>query len=130
MSTVQKVMDAVMTVGEYTNQQGEAKKEYLTVGSLFVYAEGGMSLKIKDGISITGNVSFYDRKPKENTGYGQGAPQQYQQPQQPTQQPVQQPAYQNQGQPQPAAYGQPQQTAPNGAPIIQYDVNGNPVPQA
>ena len=114
MSTVQKVMDATIVTGEYTNQAGEQKKEYLTVGALFVYQEGGMSLKIKDGISVTGNISFYDRKPK-------GQPQQNQ----------------NQGQYNPPNYGQQQphnqgqapqqnQNYNQGQPV--YDQNGQEVP--
>ena len=106
MSTVQKVMDATIVTGEYTNQAGEQKKEYLTVGALFIYTEGGMSLKIKDGITVSGNISFYDRKPKGQPQQNQN--QGYQQPQQQSQYqaPVQQQSY---NQPQQNAQQMPQQ---------------------
>ncbi len=118
MSTVQKVMDATIVTGEYTNQAGEQKKEYLTVGALFVYQEGGMSLKIKDGISVTGNISFYDRKPKGQPQQNQN--QGYQQPQQQSQYqaPVQQ-----QGYAQPTQQQVPQQNQQQ-----QFDADGSPIP--
>ena len=120
MSTVQKVMDATIVTGEYTNQAGEQKKEYLTVGALFIYNEGGMSLKIKDGITVSGNISFYDRKPKgqpqqnQNQGYQQ-QPQQQSQYQAPVQQ---------------QSYNQPQQNAqqmPHNQ-QQQSDADGSPIP--
>lgn len=61
MSQVQKIMNATIVTGEYQNNQGETKKKYLTVGTLFIYADGGMSLKIEEGISVQGNISFYER---------------------------------------------------------------------
>jgi len=98
MSNLQKRMNATIVTGEYTNAQNEQKKSYLTIGTLFIYDDGGMSLKL-DAMPIGGgNISFYEIKPKE---------QQTQQPQQ--------------GQ-------QPQgQYTPNGAPIQHYDVYGNPL---
>ena len=65
MSTVQKTMDAVITTGEYTDNQGNLKKKYMNIGTLFVYQDGGLSLKL-DAMPISGgNISFYDRKPKQ-----------------------------------------------------------------
>ena len=112
MSTVSKTMDAVIVTGEYTDQQGQPKKRYMNIGTLFVYQDGGMSLKL-DAVPVgNGNISFYDKKPKgqqqpQAQGYGQPAQQGYAQPQ-PRQQPQQQP----QGQ-------QPQ---------IQFDQDGNQIP--
>jgi len=113
MSTVQKVMDAVIVTGTYTNQAGENKKEYLTVGALFVYNEGGFSLKIKDGISVSGNIGFYDRKPKgQQSQYA--APAQQQQDR----------SYPPQGYAAPQA--QPQHNQQGTTP--QFDADGNQVP--
>jgi len=65
MSTVQKTMDAVIVTGEYQDQQGNQKKKYMNIGTLFVYQDGGMSLKL-DAMPIGGgNISFYDKKPKQ-----------------------------------------------------------------
>lgn len=76
MSNVQKTMNAVITTGEYTNNQGETKKKYLTVGTLFVYQDGGLSLKIEEGITVSGNINFYERDNKNNQQQGQGQQQQ------------------------------------------------------
>ena len=81
MSTVAKIYDATITTGEYQNAQGEQKKSYLKVGTLFQYADGGLSLKL-DAVPVgNGNINFYERKPRENQGkqqggYSQPAPQQ------------------------------------------------------
>ena len=103
MADIQKIMDATITTGEYTNNNGENKKSYLKIGTLFVYADGGMSLKL-DAMPISGgNISFYDRKPRENNGQQQ--PQQQQQQQQ---QPQQGYSQQQQPQQQQGGYGQQQ----------------------
>ena len=97
---VAKTMDAIITTGEYTNAQGEQKKSYLKIGTLFVYDDGGLSLKL-DAVPVgNGNISFYERKPKQQQQPQQG----YQQPQQQYQQPMQQQAQQPQ-----APAPQPQQ---------------------
>jgi len=84
MSTVQKTMDAVITTGEYTDQQGNQKKRYMNIGTLFVYNDGGMSLKL-DAVPVgNGNISFYDKKPKGQghaTGAGMNNPSSQQQSQ-------------------------------------------------
>ena len=84
MSTVQRTMDAVIVTGEYTDNQGQPKKRYMNIGTLFIYQDGGMSLKL-DAVPIgNGNISFYEKKPKgqatnhggqANSHGGQGAPQ-------------------------------------------------------
>ncbi len=66
-------MNAVIVTGEYTNNQGEKKKSYTNIGKLFIYANGGMSLKL-DAMPMGGqNINFYDVKPKSqnnnNNGY-------------------------------------------------------------
>ena len=61
-----KVMNATIVTGKYFNSQQEEKKTYLTIGKLFIYPNGGMSLKL-DALPI-GNqtINFYDIKKKEN----------------------------------------------------------------
>lgn len=64
--SVQKTMNIVATTGEYTNNQGEQKKRYLTVGTLFVYDDGGMSIKL-DAIptNFNGSLSIYDKQDRQ-----------------------------------------------------------------
>lgn len=108
MGNVVSRKNATIVTGEYTNAQGEQKKSYLTIGTLFIYDDGGMSLKL-DAVPVNGgNINFYDIKPKDDNG---------QRPQQGYQQP--------QGQPQQRPQ-QSQQTE-NGAPVQYYDVNGKPL---
>jgi len=74
MSTVTKIMDATITTGTYKNAQGEEKKSYLKIGTLFIYDDNGMSLKL-DAVPVgNGNINFYERKPKQQ-GYQQATPQ-------------------------------------------------------
>jgi len=116
MSNLVKTMNATIVTGEYTNAQGEQKKSYLTIGTLFVYDDGGMSMKL-DALPLgTGNISFYDKKPKTGTApQGQGQPA-YGQP----------PAQAPQGQP---AYGGQTPPAHNNPPVEYYDAQGQPLPQ-
>lgn len=63
-----KVYDAVATVGEYTDRQGNTKKRYITVGAVFESDEGRMSLKmeaIPAGPTWSGWISFYEPKQQE-----------------------------------------------------------------
>ena len=119
MSTVSKIMDATITTGEYTNAQGEQKKSYLKIGTLFVYQDGGMSLKL-DAVPVgNGNINFYEKKPKEqgySTSNGTNNPS-----------PQQQQAY-NQNQTPPPAQHLPNQNA-NTQQQVQIGVapNGNPI---
>ena len=61
-----KIYDAVATIGEYTDRQGQQKKRYVNVGSVFESDKGYLSLKI-DSIPVdpewSGWVSFF--VPKE-----------------------------------------------------------------
>ena len=88
---VQKVMNIVATTGTY-QKDGQEKKKYLTVGALFVYDDGGMSIKLEAiPTNFDGSLSVYERDNNNQQG-SQQQTQQYQQPQ---------PTYQNaQGQPQ------------------------------
>ena len=64
-SNVQKVMNATIVTGEYFSQkENRNKKSYLTIGKLFIYNDGGMSLKL-DALPSNGqSINFYDIKPK------------------------------------------------------------------
>ena len=63
-----KIFDAVATTGTYTDKQGNEKKRYLTVGTVFEDDKGRMSLKLESlpvGDGWNGWVSFFT--PKEQT---------------------------------------------------------------
>jgi hypothetical protein len=95
---VQKVMNIVATTGTY-QKDGQEKKKYLTVGALFIYEDGGMSIKLEAmPTNFDGSLSVYERDNNQGqqNNQGQNAPQQqqgYQQPQQ-QQQSYQQPPMQ------------------------------------
>ena len=78
---LQKIMNATITTSEYTDRAtGQQKKSYLTIGKLFIYNDGGMSLKL-DALPLHGqNINFYDIKPKNQqqqpNNYGGGNGQQ------------------------------------------------------
>lgn len=85
MSNVVRIMNAVIVTGEYfSKKENKNKKSYLTIGKLFVYADGGMSLKLDAIPAGNQSIVFYDVK-KQRT---QPQPQQqnYQQPQPQSQQ--------------------------------------------
>jgi len=79
---VQKTMNIVATTGTYTNQQCQEKKRYLTVGTLFIYDDGGMSIKL-DAVPthFDGNLAIYERENKNQSNNSQANNQGgYQQP--------------------------------------------------
>jgi hypothetical protein len=54
---------AVAVTGTYTDRQGAEKKRYTTIGTLFRYDDGNVSLKLDSvpvGQGWNGFVSFYD----------------------------------------------------------------------
>ncbi len=64
--SIKKIMNAVVTTGEYIDRQGIRKKSYLTIGKLFFYKNGGISLKL-DALPINNQtIQFYDDKPKRD----------------------------------------------------------------
>ena len=73
---VQKVMNATIITGEYfSKQENRNKKSYLTIGKLFIYSNGGMSLKL-DAMPIQNqSIQFYEIKSK-NQNNQQNQPQQ------------------------------------------------------
>jgi len=80
MMAVQKVMNIVATTGTY-QKDGQEKKKYLTVGALFIYDDGGMSIKL-DAVptNFDGSLSIYER---DNNQQHYQAPQQQAPQQQP-----------------------------------------------
>ena len=65
--------DIVATTGEYTNNQGEKKKEYTNCGKAFTDDQGRVSLLMKTmpvGPSWSGWLSLYPAKDRD----GQQAP--------------------------------------------------------
>lgn len=85
-----KTHDAIATVGTYKTNQGEEKKRYLKVGSLFQDEQGRLSLKL-DAVPVakewSGWISFYEAD-RGNQDNRQGQSQQHQR-QQPRPQPTQ-----------------------------------------
>ena len=68
---VKQILNATIVTGQYIDKQGMQKKSYLTIGTLFIYQDGGMSLKL-DAMPINGqNINFYPRKPKEQNQQNQ-----------------------------------------------------------
>jgi len=69
MATIKKY-DAVATVGEYTDRNGEKKKRYMTCGIVFENDKGQLSLKL-DALprnkDWSGFISFYEPKDKQTS---------------------------------------------------------------
>lgn len=60
-----KVFDAVATVGEYKDKNGDTKKRYVNVGAVFENDNGQMSFKLETipvGPNWSGWISFYEPK--------------------------------------------------------------------
>ena len=58
-------MNAVIVTGEYFSQrESKKKKSYLTIGKLFIYHDGGMSLKLDAMPMQNQSIQFYEIKPK------------------------------------------------------------------
>ena len=78
-NNLQKTMNATIVTGEYIDRQtGQKKKSYLTIGKLFIYNDGGMSLKLDAMPTGNQNIVFYDIKPKGQNNQQYQAPQQQQ----------------------------------------------------
>jgi hypothetical protein len=62
---------AVAVTGSYTDRQGNEKKRYTNVGTLFQYDDGGFALKLDSvpvGDGWNGFISFFDIKPRDGAG--------------------------------------------------------------
>lgn len=64
---LQKTMNATIVTGSYIDKQGAKKNKYLTIGTLFIFDGGGMSLKL-DALPITPNqsINFYPQNKGNN----------------------------------------------------------------
>jgi hypothetical protein len=70
-----KIYNAVATVGTYKDRDGEEKKRYVNVGSVFENDKGQLSLKLDSvpvGNEWSGWVSFFE--PKERDGQQRQGP--------------------------------------------------------
>ena len=89
---MEKIKDAVAAVGEY-NKNGEIKKRYQKVGSLFQRDDGSFSMKLESlplSVDWNGWLNFYDPYNKKEEQPQQTQPQQAPQaavPQQQSQRP-------------------------------------------
>lgn len=66
---------AVAVTGKYTDRQGNEKKRYTNVGTLFQYDDGGLTLKLDSvpvGEGWNGFISFYDIEERSSGGGGDG----------------------------------------------------------
>ena len=83
------IKKAVCVIGEYTDNQGQPKKRYHTIGRLMQDDKGNMSLKV-DAMPVGGDwngwINFYELDNQNQPMQQQGG---YQQPA-PMQQPMQQ----------------------------------------
>lgn len=63
-----KKYDAVATIGEYKDRNGETKKRYVNVGTVFENDKGQLSLKL-DAVPCaqewTGWISFFEPKDRD-----------------------------------------------------------------
>lgn len=75
-----KTHDLAVVTREYQNNQGETKKQWLTIGARIEYDDGGASLLVDRHINLAGlpgegpvRVSMFEPRPKDGQ---QSAPQQ------------------------------------------------------
>ena len=116
-----KVQNIVVTE-KYTDKQGQEKKAYKTIGKMFTYDDGGVSIKI-EMVPVgawDGNANVYDIQPKQtqNSSHNSG---QYGQQQAPQQQ-----AYNQQGQPNPQYDPNPKQGQYNAPQVVQQNIPNDP----
>lgn len=67
-----KTHDLAVVVREYTDRNGETKKQWLTIGARLEYDDGGSSLLIDRHINLAGlpgegsvRVSLFEPRPRE-----------------------------------------------------------------
>ncbi len=63
--------EAVATIGEYKDRNGETKKRYVNLGKVFEDDQGRLSLKLDTipvGPNWSGWVSFYEPKDRQEPG--------------------------------------------------------------
>lgn len=62
---------AVAVTGSYEDRQGNTKKRYINLGTLFQYDDGGLALKLDSvpvGEGWNGFISFYDIEDRRDAG--------------------------------------------------------------
>jgi hypothetical protein len=75
---MKKIYDAVATIGKYKDRQGNEKKRYINVGSVFQDDQGRMSLKLEVvpvGPEWSGWLAFYEPKQQDGIQTQQRPPQ-------------------------------------------------------
>ncbi len=63
------IKDAVVTTGKYTNNAGEEKSSYMTIGKLFRRDNDTLCMKLDSvpvGSEFSGWINFYDRKERSD----------------------------------------------------------------
>lgn len=77
--SAKKTHDLAVVVREYTDREGNTKKQWQNIGARIVYDDGGQSLLIDRHINLAGlpgegpvRVSLFEPKPRD--GYDQSAP--------------------------------------------------------
>jgi len=75
--------EAVATIGEYKDRNGETKKRYVNIGKVFENDKGQLSLKL-DTIPVDPNwsgwVSFFEPKERQDQGRDRTAQDAYRKP--------------------------------------------------
>lgn len=75
MARMTPYKQAACVTGTYTDRDGNEKKRYVNVGTLFQYEDGGLALKL-DSIPVgqgwNGFVSFFDIKARDGAPAGGG----------------------------------------------------------
>lgn len=76
-----KTHDLAVVVREYTNSNGETKKQWLNIGARLEWDDGGASLLIDRHINLAGlpgegavRVSMFEPKPRDGAERGGNAP--------------------------------------------------------
>lgn len=73
MARMTPYKQAACVTGTYTDRDGNEKKRYVNVGTLFQYEDGGLALKL-DSIPVgqgwNGFISFFDLKPRDGAQGG------------------------------------------------------------
>ncbi len=58
----------VLKPREYTDNNGEVKKQFVEVGAAWEIDSGGMSVEVYDGVSVTGRFVILPRKDRADNG--------------------------------------------------------------
>lgn len=64
---MKRIKRIVATVGEYTDKNGDTKKNYINIGTLFERPDGSLTIKLESvPLGWNGWASFYDIEEKKN----------------------------------------------------------------